>query len=105
MAPLSADEISIAVKLGIEAGLAVSEIAARAGVSAENVRGIIRAQGGSGGTPAPARPEKTRRPCLCCGRPFWSAGAHNRICGACKDRARGYSPLAEGAPLRLPGDR
>lgn len=25
-----------------------------------------------------------RRPCLCCGKNFWSEGAHNRLCMSCK---------------------
>lgn len=26
------------------------------------------------------------RPCLCCGRPFLSEGAHNRLCASCRVR-------------------
>lgn len=32
-----------------------------------------------------------RRPCLCCGRNFQSAGIHNRLCGTCGESARGLS--------------
>lgn len=28
----------------------------------------------------------TRRPCLCCGKDFNSAGAHNRLCSGCRSR-------------------
>lgn len=31
-----------------------------------------------------SRAAKTQRPCLCCGHPFASEGAHNRVCGPCK---------------------
>ncbi len=29
-----------------------------------------------------------RRPCLCCGTPFNSEGAHNRLCGRCRTREK-----------------
>lgn len=28
----------------------------------------------------------TRRPCLCCGKVFLSAGPHNRLCSPCRHR-------------------
>ena len=34
---------------------------------------------------AHARTPARRRPCLCCGERFASGGAHERICGPCKD--------------------
>ena len=33
-----------------------------------------------------------KRPCLCCRKPFTSAGAHNRLCQACAHRS--ISPYA-----------
>ena len=30
---------------------------------------------------------KKKRPCITCARPFWSAGAHNRMCDPCRSRA------------------
>jgi len=43
----------------------------------------------------PAEPQKNgpgvdprkvgkKRPCMCCGKIFWSEGAHNRLCASCK---------------------
>lgn len=42
---------------------------------------------------APPRRRKgsTERACMCCGRPFMSEGAHNRLCGGC--RLRGANPF------------
>ena len=37
------------------------------------------------------RADKTR-PCLCCRKPFTSAGAHNRLCPQCANRS--ISPYA-----------
>lgn len=34
-------------------------------------------------------PGKTKRPCLCCKKPFWSEGAHNRLCGCCRNKPTG----------------
>lgn len=31
-----------------------------------------------------ATPKSSKRPCLCCGREFDSAGPHNRLCGRCR---------------------
>jgi hypothetical protein len=31
------------------------------------------------------------RPCLCCGSPFVSEGAHNRLCGGCRLRSEGLA--------------
>ncbi len=31
----------------------------------------------------------TRRPCLCCGKDFNSAGAHNRLCSDCRRKDDG----------------
>ena len=28
---------------------------------------------------------RTKRPCLCCKKPFMSEGAHNRLCNECKN--------------------
>jgi len=36
--------------------------------------------------PDPPRPTRERK-CLCCGRPFLSEGAHNRLCDPCRDGA------------------
>lgn len=41
-------------------------------------KGTRRPRGGQ------RRAAKAKRPCLCCGNPFDSAGAHNRICTPCK---------------------
>jgi hypothetical protein len=41
--------------------------------------------------PTPRRAGARRRPCLCCGRNFQSAGIHNRLCGTCGEGARGLS--------------
>lgn len=38
------------------------------------------------------RVKTTRRSCMCCGKPFTSAGPHNRLCGTC--RTRESSPYA-----------
>jgi hypothetical protein len=32
----------------------------------------------------PERSQRKRRPCMCCGKPFDSAGAHNRLCNTCR---------------------
>lgn len=34
--------------------------------------------------PASGRKVRKVRPCMCCGVKFHSAGAHNRLCGACR---------------------
>ncbi len=31
----------------------------------------------------------TQRACMCCGKTFLSEGAHNRLCGACRNRSAG----------------
>lgn len=31
-----------------------------------------------------SRKQGKKRPCLCCGKIFWSEGAHNRLCQSCK---------------------
>ena len=36
--------------------------------------------------------ETKKRPCLCCGKPFSSAGPQNRLCGRCAGRS--ISPYA-----------
>lgn len=35
------------------------------------------------------KPKARARPCLCCGKTFDSAGAHNRLCGRCGAAASG----------------
>lgn len=36
----------------------------------------------------PARgPLRTRRACIRCEKPFWSEGAHHRMCGLCRKHA------------------
>lgn len=39
-----------------------------------------------------ARAKTTKRPCMCCGKTFNSAGPHNRLCGSC--RTQQFSPYA-----------
>lgn len=31
----------------------------------------------------------TERACMCCGKTFLSEGAHNRLCGGCRNRSAG----------------
>jgi len=40
----------------------------------------------------------TQRPCMCCGKPFLSEGAHNRLCQGC--RRLGSSPYDTPAIVR-----
>ncbi len=42
--------------------------------------------------PGPTHRPAQKRPCLCCGRAFWSAGPGNRLCTEC--RKRSVSPYA-----------
>ena len=44
--------------------------------------------------PAAPKPARKRRRCLRCRHEFWSKGAHNRLCGDCRQIATNASPLA-----------
>lgn len=55
----------------------------------DDVDEIKRLTARSSGSPRPAQTTDTRkqqrmRDCLTCSKPFWSDGAHNRICPRCK---------------------
>lgn len=39
------------------------------------------------------RPPAQERPCMCCGAPFLSAGAHNRLCSSCRGQSAGAGPF------------
>ena len=47
----------------------------------------------------PKAGETTRRPCLRCGEPFPSEGAHNRLCEPCRQSIRRADPGMPDARL------
>lgn len=40
---------------------------------------------------------RTKRACMCCGREFFSAGSHNRLCEQCK---RSHSHISPFDPMQ-----
>ena len=38
-------------------------------------------------TLGPSKKQCTERACMCCGKTFLSEGAHNRLCGGCRNRS------------------
>lgn len=94
--PWSAAEVARLRALVAE-GRPKRDIAARLGRAPSSVEGKLYSLGLSirrrgAALPAPARPSlppkkgRVTRPCLCCGRPFPSAGPHNRLCESCRKR-------------------
>ena len=48
----------------------------------------------------PATEKGQKRNCLTCAAPFWSEGAHNRMCDRCRSYASSASPMAPGGESR-----
>lgn len=72
-------------------GQTLAEIGEALDRSPTSVDACLRRLGDRRSTPL--KPKKAaNRPCLCCGNPFVSQGAHNRLCDRC--RRIGVSPYA-----------
>ncbi|MDP2808669.1 MAG: AsnC family protein [Rhodocyclaceae bacterium] len=76
------------------AGASYAEIAALTGLSIGTVHSRLNPKPKSQPkAPRPHRPKGSQeRPCLCCQKPFLSAGSMNRLCNAC--RIKSVSPYA-----------
>jgi len=85
------------------AGATIREIAALTGLSPSAVYRRLAPKARAATVPAPTvephrRKGRTERACLCCGKPFLSEGAHNRLCDVC--RKGGGGPFDTPATVR-----
>ena len=62
------------------AGATIREIAQLTGLSSSAVHKQLASE-------QARRKGTTERACMCCGKAFQSEGAHNRLCGACRNRS------------------
>lgn len=79
-------------------GATYREISELTGLSLSQISYRLDKAADEGATPPRRRKGSTERACMCCGKTFLSEGAHNRLCGAC--RQRGSSPYDTPAIVR-----
>lgn len=80
------------------AGATYREIADLTGLSLSQINYRLGKAADEGATPPRRRKGSTERACMCCGKPFLSEGAHNRLCGSCRNRSS--SPYDTPATVR-----